>query len=527
MAYFPEITSVADTSRFHAKTRANKPAFIFNDEVLTYREFDRHCSMTANGFAAEGLKPTSRIAFLDKNSPDYFEIMFGAAKAKMVVAPVNWRLAPPEVAYVVNDAKAEILFVGEGFYALVDKIKDQLKTVKKIVAMQGGRPDWEPYRKWRDRQSDKDPMLASGPDDVVIQLYTSGTTGHPKGVMLNNRNFLGNRALVEESGTMNFDPWTEEDVGLVAMPIFHIGGSGYGYTTLYNGAKGIVLQEFTPSGVLKAIRDHKVSKFFIVPAAMKFVMDDPTCKDTDFSSIKMISYGASPIPLDLLRRAIEVFKCGFVQYYGLTETTGSITYLPPEDHDPNGNPRMRSAGKAFPGVEIKIMDGAGKEMPLGDVGEICVRGKQIMPGYWNLDEATKKSISKDGWFRSGDAGYMDKEGYVYVHDRVKDMIVSGGENIYPAEVESAIFGHPAVADVAVIGIPDERWGEAVRAMVVLKPGAKASADDIIGFARERIAGFKCPKTVEFIPALPRNASGKILKRELRAPFWEGRERQVN
>jgi acyl-CoA synthetase (AMP-forming)/AMP-acid ligase II len=232
------------------------------------------------------------------------------------------------------------------------------------------------------------------------------------------------------------------------------------------------------------------------------------------------------MPLELLRKSMAVFKCQFAQVYGLTETTGAITYLPPEDHDPNGNERMKSCGKPFSSVEIKIVDEQGNTLPPREVGEIITRSKQNMKGYWNLPEATAKAI-KGEWFYTGDAGYTDEEGYVYIYDRVKDMIVSGGENIYPAEVESAIFGHPAVADVAVIGVPDEKWGESVKAVIVKKPGVEATGDEIIAYARERIASYKVPRSVDFVEALPRNPTGKILKREIRAPYWEGRERQVN
>jgi long-chain acyl-CoA synthetase len=264
-----------------------------------------------------------------------------------------------------------------------------------------------------------------------------------------------------------------------------------------------------------------------VPAAIQIVLRDPRARQTDYSRMKHVGYGASPIPLDLLREAVEVFGCGFAQMYGMTETTGTIVALPPEDHDLNGNQRMRSAGKPLPGVEVAVLDEAGNKLPPGQVGEIATRSPWNMAGYWNLPEATAKTIDQDGWLRTGDAGYLDEDGYVYIHDRVKDMIITGAENVYPAEVESAIYGHPDVADVAVIGVPDEKWGEAVKAIVVPKPGKSPDPQDIIAFARTRVAGYKAPKSVDFIEALPRNASGKILRRELREPFWAGKERRVN
>jgi acyl-CoA synthetase (AMP-forming)/AMP-acid ligase II len=240
----------------------------------------------------------------------------------------------------------------------------------------------------------------------------------------------------------------------------------------------------------------------------------------------LIAYGASPAPLDLIRNSLKVFRCDLAQVYGLTETTGAITYLPPDDHGEHAIERMKSCGKPMQGVEIRIVDAMGKEVPTGEVGELICRTPQVMLGYWNLPDATTRSI-KGGWFHTGDAGYVDKDGYIYIYDRVKDMIVSGGENIYPAEVESALFGHPAVADVAVIGVPDPQWGEAVKAVVVKKPGAEVSVAGLIEFARERIAGYKVPRSVDFVDALPRNPTGKILKRELRQPYWANQERQVH
>jgi long-chain acyl-CoA synthetase len=294
-----------------------------------------------------------------------------------------------------------------------------------------------------------------------------------------------------------------------------------------NGAKGVVAREFDPMKVLDFIEHDRVSKMFMVPAALQIVVRLPRAREVDFSRLKYILYGASPIPLDLLRECMSVFGCGFVQQYGMTETCGTIVYLPPEDHDPAGNPRMRAAGKAMPGVELKVIDEAGNSLPVGVVGEVATRSVSNMPGYWNLPEATAATIDAEGWLRTGDAGYLDADGYLFIHDRVKDMIISGAENIYPAEVESAIYGHPDVAEVAVIGVPDEKWGEAVKAVVALKPGASPDPESIIAFARTRIAGFKAPKSVDFIEALPRNASGKILRKDLREPYWAGRTRRVN
>jgi acyl-CoA synthetase (AMP-forming)/AMP-acid ligase II len=451
--------------------------------------------------------------------------VFGAAKAGAVSVGINWRLAPPEVAYILNDSRAEVLCVGPDFFGLVEQIKDQLTHVKRIVAMSGIHPQWVGFRDWRDAQHAQDPAVRVLPDDVAIQMYTSGTTGHPKGVQLQHKCFFDLQRRPANSD-MQWNNWTQDDVSLVAMPSFHIGGVGWGVWGLRSGATNVVVSEFDAGHTLELIESHGISKVFLVPSAIRMVVQHPRAQHTDFSNIKYIMYGASPIPLDLLREAMRVFQCGFVQLYGMTETTGAATYLPPDDHDANGNERMRSAGKPYPGVDLKVIDESGQPVPVRTVGEICIRSPANMLGYWNLAEATTNTLI-GGYVHTGDAGYLDEDGYVYVHDRVKDMIVSGGENIYPAEVENALFGHPAVADVAVIGVPDARWGEAVKAMVVVKTGQNVTADELIGFARSRIAGFKLPKTVQFIAELPRNPSGKVLKRELRKPFWEGRDRQVN
>jgi acyl-CoA synthetase (AMP-forming)/AMP-acid ligase II len=520
------VLALGDVARQQARTQPERTAFVFEGRSTAYGDFDRHANQIANGLIGMGLGKGDRIAYLGKNSDWYFELLFGAAKAGAVMTPVNWRLAGPEVAYIIGDCAAKLLFVGPEFTALAQKLLPDLATVETVVAMEGGVPDWPSFEVWRDAQSDADPELAVAWEDVALQLYTSGTTGRPKGAMLTHSGLLGLRG--GQGGTQaEWNTWTEEDVSLVAMPIGHIGGSGWGIMGLYNGAKGIVAREFDPVKVLDYIEHDRVTKIFMVPAAMQIVVRHPRARQIDWSCMKYLLYGASPIPLDLLKECMEVFGCGFVQMYGMTETCGTIVALPPEDHTPEGSPRMRSAGKALPGVEVAVIDEAGNPVPDGVVGEIATRSVANMSGYWNMPDATKKTIDPAGWLRTGDAGYMDADGYLYIHDRVKDMIISGGENVYPAEVENAIFGHPAVADVAVIGVPDPKWGEAVKAMVVRKPGADPKPEEIIAWARERVAGFKTPKSVDFIDALPRNASGKILRRELREPYWRGLERQVS
>jgi fatty-acyl-CoA synthase len=517
--------NLADMVRARAKSRGDAVAYEFEGRQTSFAQFDILTNRVANALKAMGVKPHERIAYLGKNSDIYFELLMGAIKANVVMAPVNWRLAGPEIAFIVEDCKAPVLFVGPEFTGLIDRIRPQLPSVLTFIATEAATPGFLDYTAWRDAQSGDDPKVEIERKDIAIQLYTSGTTGKPKGAMLSHANFLN---LVEagKDTRPDWNKWSEDDVSLVAMPIFHIGGSGWGVMGLYHGAKGVIAREFDPTRVLDFFEQSGITKLFMVPAAMQFVVRQPRARSVDFSRLKYMLYGASPIPAALLKECIEVFKCGFVQMYGMTETTGTIVALPPEDHV-EGLDRMRSAGKALPGIELAILDVNGNRLPPGEVGEIATRSGSNMAGYWNLPEATARTLGADGWLRTGDAGYMDKDGYLYIHDRIKDMIISGGENIYPAEVESAICDHPDVAEVAVIGIPDDKWGEAVKAIVVMKQGKSATATDIINFTRERIAGFKTPKSVEFIEALPRNPSGKILRRHLRDPYWEGKDRQVN
>jgi acyl-CoA synthetase (AMP-forming)/AMP-acid ligase II len=326
---------------------------------------------------------------------------------------------------------------------------------------------------------------------------------------------------------MDWNAWDETDVSMVAMPVFHISGTGWGVVGVYSGAFTVVLREFENAAVIETIKTYRVSKTVLVPTTIQMILDYPGVCRADFASMSDFLYGASPIPLDLLERAVEVFGCGFVQLYGMTETCGAVTYLPADDHR-GGGPRLRSAGKAVPGAEIRIMDPeADRVLGPNVVGEICIRSPTTMRGYWKQEAETARTITAGGWVRTGDAGLMDEDGYVFISDRVKDMIVSGGENVYPAEVENAMYGHPDIAEVAVIGVPDPKWGEAVKAVVVPKAGITPDPAAILDFTRQRIAGYKVPKSVDFVDALPRNGTGKVLKRDLRAPYWDGRDRQVN
>lgn len=505
-------TTFGEALSRHAAERPHQVALRFEDRVTDYATFDRHVSQIANGLLAMGLKKGDRVAYLGKNTDWAVELALGTARAGMVLVPVIWRLAPAEVDGILNDSAAAVLFVEPAF--------QRQFAAEQVVVMDEG------FARWRDTQSDAPPPVSVMEEDVVLQLYTSGTTGAPKGVMLSHANGIRQRKnqLDAKIDWLLADPG---DATIIAMPYGHIGGVGVALGAVNSGQELIIHAEYDAGDVMDAIADHRVRRLFLVPAAIGLMLQHPKAATADFSSIETLSYGASPIPLPLLQQAVERIGCGFVQVYGMTETWGSIVALPPEDHLPGREHKMTAAGKALPGVELKILDEDGNELPHGEIGEVAIRSPNNTRGYWNKPEETAKALIGDGWLRTGDAGILDEEGYLYIQDRIKDMIITGAENVYPAEVESAIYGHPAVADVAVIGVPDPKWGEAVKAMVVLKPDVPCDEAMIISYAREQIAGFKCPKSVEFIDALPRNPSGKILRRTLREPFWAGHERRVN
>lgn len=518
------INSVVDIIRVHGVERADQVAYIQGDRRLTWGEAYERARRTANVLAAHGVGPEDRVAFLDKNGVEHFDVFYGSALLNAVAVDVNWRLAAPEVEYIVNDADAKVLVAGADFEPVLDAIAGNLSTVRKILVV-GGSGKYDDFESAMAAAGTDDPGVQQGPDDVAFQLYSSGTTGRPKGVMLTNANFFGLLPLAREMWELD-----ETSVNLAAMPLFHIGGGGWAAAGQYVGASTVILRDLDPAALVRMIPELGITHGFVVPAVLQFMLMVPGVDQADFSSLRVLVYGASPISEEVLAKSVTTFGCKFWQAYGLTETTGAVVNLAPEDHDVSGpnRHRLRSCGKPGPGVGLKIVDpDTGDECPQGEVGEIWLSGPQIMKGYWKMPDETAKSIDADGWFRSGDAGYVDADGYVYIHDRVKDMIVSGGENVYPAEVENVLMSCPGIADVAVIGVPHERWGETAKAVVVKQAGSDVTEQDIIDYARQRLAKFKCPTSVDWVDALPRNPSGKILKKDLRAPYWEGRTRNVN
>jgi acyl-CoA synthetase (AMP-forming)/AMP-acid ligase II len=517
-------SSMTEAFREQARRRGDATAQIFGSRVTSYATLDRRASQVANGLIAAGVRPRERIGYLGKNNDLFFELLLGAMKANAVLVPVNWRLAPPEAAAILRDAGIGTLFVGPGFPEAAAAIARSGHELRQIFSLDGAHSGWPDFAEWRDAQPGDDPLIEASPDDTALQLYTSGTTGLPKGAELSHHNYLSGLEAWAASGVGGVGP---ADVVLTCMPLYHVAGTNIGLIALLSGAINLVMEEVSVPGILDLVPRHGVTYALFVPAVVLALVQHPDTPRTDFGTLRQLLYGASPIAEATLLRARELLpNTGFWHLYGLTETTGCGTFMPPEWHDPALN-KLRSCGRAYPGIELRIAGPLGEDLPPGAVGEIVMRHGCVMKGYWNNPDATRAAYFPGGWFRTGDAGTMDADGFVFIHDRIKDMIVSGAENVYPAEVENALMGHPAVADIAVIGVPDERWGEAVKAVIVLKPGHQASPEDILGFARSRIAGYKLPKSIDFVPALPRNPSGKILRRDLRAPYWAGRARQVN
>ena len=518
--------TLADVVRTQANIRKGAVAFEFEGRKTRFAAADTNSNRVANGLAALGIKPNDRIAYLGKNSDLFFEVWFGAIKANAVLVPINWRLAAVEIAFIADDCKASVLFVGPEFVELARGIKSGLPKLRTFITLAGGAPEWMDFAAWRDEQSSDDPNLSASERNIAVQLYTSGTTGRPKGAMLSHANFVSQFKSWRGSSQAAEQRWnvvSSDDVFLLPLPLFHMAGICLGMLNFFHGGEIIITREFNADKILDILETSRVTRVCLVPAAMQMMVRLPRAREMKFASLRYIFYGASPIPAALLKECIAAFNCSFVQVFGMTGTTGAVTALPPEDHV-EGLDRIRSAGRPLPGIELAILDADSKQLPPGEVGEIVARSGSNMVGYWNSPEATAKTIDADNWLHTGDAGYLDLDGYLYVHDRIKNMIISGGENIYPAEIECVICDHPDVVEAAVIGIPDETWGEAVKAFVVMKPGKTAEATDIIGFTRDRIASFKASKSIDFIEALPRNASGKILHRDLRERYWSGRNR---
>ena len=480
---------------------------------LTYLELDERTNRLATALAAEGIGPRDRVAILDLNHRAHLELVFATSKLGAVPVPVNFRLAAHEILDVVNDSQARVLLVGQPYAELVDGIAGELKHVTRRVDL-GGDIYSGHYEDWLAAHPADDPGYAAAPTETAYQFYSSGTTGRPKGVELSAAAMDSFIDIFPRDYRVDGD-----SVNVVSLPLFHMGGNGVTFATFREGGTNIILRAFEPPGFVDLLAGRRCTHAGLVPAQIQMMLAVPGVRDRDFSALRCVPYGGSPITETVLAAALSTFGCDFVQGYGLTECAGGVTTLSAADHDPQGphTHRLRSVGVPNAGAEIRIVDPVTREdAPVGEVGEIWIRTVQVMKGYWGRPELTAETLV-DGWLRSGDAGYFDADGYLYLHDRIKDMIITGGENVYSAEIENVLAAHPDVADCAVVAAPSERWGETPLAVVVRRAGAAASIseDDLIAFCRDRLAAFKCPTRVEWVDELPRNPTGKVLKWQLR------------
>lgn len=500
-------------------------ATVFGERRRNWREIGERVPRLAAGLCSLGVGTGDRVAILSLNSDRYLELYLATAWAGAVIVPLNIRWSPLENEDAMRDCRANILFVDKAFASTGAALAKALPDLKLVYADDGDAPAGiESYEARLARNEPMPDAMRTGADLAGI-FYTGGTTGRSKGVMLSHGNLMANALNALGEGL-----FPGSSIYLHAAPMFHLANGAAMYSLLLSGGANVMIQGFTPEGVMAVVQKEHVTDVLLVPTMIQMLVDHPAIGSYDLSSLKNVVYGASPISEAVLGRAIAALpNVCFTQAYGMTELSPIATLLHWKEHIGEGRAkgRHRAGGRATLGCEVRIVDADDKPVSHGIVGEIVVRGDNVMMGYWERPEESAKAVI-DGWMHTGDSGYMDEHGFVFVVDRVKDMIISGGENVYSVEVENAVTQHPAVAQCAVIGIPDERWGELVHAVVVTKPGAKVSASELIEFCKTLIAGYKCPRSVEISETpLPLSGAGKVLKRDLRKPFWENRERRVS
>ncbi|MFF3485872.1 long-chain-fatty-acid--CoA ligase [Streptomyces sp. NPDC002701] len=514
--HHPHLRTLVQTASFHAEHRPTTAAVLCEGRTLTYGQLHRESNRIAHALGAAGLAPGDRVAYLGKESEHYYEVLFACAKSGTVLVPVNWRLTAPEISHILQDSDTRLLFLEPEFAPTVEK----MPTAPPETTVELG----ERFRAWKASHPDSDPPSHATPDTPVAQLYTSGTTGLPKGVVLAHRSFFAIRAALASEG-LDWIDWRAGDLALIGIPGFHIGGLWWATQNFNAGTTVVALRAFAAREAVGLIRDLGITTACVVPAMLRMLLTEPGVGARDFTTLRKVVYGGSPISEALLEEALAVLDCEFAQIYGLTETGNTAVCLPPAAHTP-GDPLMQAAGRPYPGVRAKVIDTEGRELPPGAVGEVCLATPARMVEYWGLPGKTAETLV-DGWIHTGDAGYLDEDGYLFIRDRIKDAVLVAGENVYPAEIENVLEGHPGVAEAVVVGAPDERWGEYVHAFVVPAPGQRPTPRDLHTFLVPRLAAFKLPARYEFIDNVPRNPSGKILRRELRDRFWTDSARQVN
>ncbi len=507
-----------------ALVRPEHLATIYGERERTWAAFHDRLTRLAAGLKGGGVQPQDIVAVLAENSDRYFELYFTPAWIGAVLAPLNTRWSYKENLYALQDSGAQTLFFDDSFMEIARHLNDDRNHAIKNFIYMGDKecPAWARDYEMMISENQPAPQHLTRGSDMVMLMYTGGTTGTPKGVMVSHRGIWS--SIISASHDIGCH---EGDRYLHAAPMFHAGDLGMSLAAAVSGATQVMINHFSVEGVLTAISDKKVTQTLLVPTMVKMLLADERIKTADISSLRQLIYGASPMPEGLLLQCMEQLpQVDLVQVYGQTELSPIATVLPASDHTV-GNKRLRSAGRSCLCIALRIEGDKGNILPAGAVGHVVVHGPNMMIGYWNKPEMTAATL-KDGWIYTGDAGYLDTDGYLYLVDRIKDMIISGGENVFSAEVESVISLCPGVADVAIIGIPDAQWGEAVHALVILKQGSGTTEEDIIRHCRENIADYKCPRQVELrSEPFPLSAAGKTLKAELRKPYWPEGERHVN
>lgn len=515
-----------DMFDFLVSARPDQTCIVDDARSLSFREASLEVNRIAHGLHALGLSKGSRIGYLSKNCADMWLMYLAAAKTGVVPVPLNYRLAPAEWLHILKDAGAKALIVGHGYDAAVAEIVGQLPQRYSLLSFDGSLAGALPYHHWLSAQSDGQFARTITGDDIFYQMYTSGTTGLPKGVLVTHANYAANISQCLQMITRLPDACGN---ALIVTPLYHAAAV---WIAAFCTARGLTIHlrsDFNPQDVVDTLEREKVCFTFLVPAMIQACLTQVSdIAERDWSNLGLLMYGASPIAEDVLRRAVRVFGCDVYQAYGMTETTAILSLLGAEEHRralAGEEHLLLSCGRALPGTQIIIADDDDTEQPPGTIGQILARGPQIVSGYWNLTEATSAFL-QNGWAHTGDAGEIDAEGYVYIRDRIKDMVVSGGENIYPREVENVLFDHPDIIDAAVIGVPDTRYGEALMAFIVTRGNVTLDLEHVIAFCRTRLGGYKVPRRIEQVGQLPRNASGKVLKHILRAPYWGDGKRMV-
>ncbi|MFC1942156.1 class I adenylate-forming enzyme family protein [Chloroflexota bacterium] len=497
----------------------DKTAIVFEDTRYTFSQLNERVNRLANGLIKLGVKKGDRVAFLQVNCNQCIETYFAVAKVGAIYMPLNFRAKGNEITYMMNTAEANTLITGERYVSLIESIRSECKTLKNLISIESPQAGMLYFEEIISSSSADEPETEIGDDDTTILMYTAGTTGFPKGVMLPHNSF----SIYVMDNVTPADPESTEG-NILTVPLYHVAGIQAMMAAIYGGRTLVMERQFDAKEWMELVEREKANRAMMVPTMLKQLLDHPDFGKHDLSSIKVITYGAAPMPLPVIKKALEVFPgVSFINAFGQTETASTITSLSPEDHVLTGTEeekekklqRLASIGKPMADIEMKVVDEEGNTLSVGEVGEICAKGPRVMSGYWKDDEKTSKTIDKDGWVHTGDVGYVDEEGYYFLSGRSSDMIIRAGENISPEELENVIRDYPKVEDVAIIGVPDDTWGEEPRAVVILKKGETATEAEIMEHCRVNLASFKRPRTVIFVDDLPRNPMGKLIKKDIR------------